>query len=67
MLVRFVPWHVFDVSCHPPHVGLVAPVAHEDVLVCVIEPVCPDGHERVWVCGESGVQVGDAGVQDALV
>ena len=57
-------WHVLLVVCHAPHVGLVAPWVHDEVRVCVIEPVCPCGQESVWVCDGSGVH--DAGV-DGIV
>lgn len=49
--------HVFAV-CQSLHTGLVAFVAHDDVRVCVIEPVWPVGHARVWVCGGSVEQMG---------
>ncbi len=42
--------HVFDVVTHGPHVG----PGHVEVRVCVIEPVCPCGHESVCVWGWSG-------------
>ena len=28
---------------------------HDETLTCVIDPVCPEGHESVWVCVGSGV------------
>jgi hypothetical protein len=34
---------------------------HDDARVCIIEPVCLDGHERVCVCGELGSVVHDGG------
>ena len=54
--------HVFDVVAPPPHAGLVTPVAQDDVLVCVIEPVCPEEQLMVWVCAGSGVQLDDVDV-----
>lgn len=51
--------HVFNVVLHALHVGAFAPVAHTLVRNCVIEPVCPDGHERVCDCEESGEQAVD--------
>lgn len=44
---------VFEVVVHAPHVG----PGHDDVRVSVMEPVCPEGHARVWVSGERGVQL----------
>ena len=46
---------------HPLHVGDVAPAAQLEVRVCVMEPVCPAGHESVCVCAASGVHVAVAG------
>lgn len=48
--------HVFDIVLHAFHVGVVAPVAHTLVRDCAMEPICPNGHESVCACGESGVQ-----------
>jgi len=53
--------HVVAVFVHPLHVGDVAPAAQLDVRVCVMEPVCPAGHESVCVCAASGVHVAVAG------
>ena len=43
---------VLDAVAHALHVG----PGQLDVRVCVIDPVCPVGHESVWVCDGSGVQ-----------
>lgn len=48
---------VLAVVVHGPHVGAVAPAAHDDVRVCVIFPVWPARHASVWAWEESGVQV----------
>ena len=63
----FAAAQVLDVVVHGPQVGAVAPVAQLEVLVCVMEPVCPVGQERVCVWGEvgSGVQVGGVTVRVA--
>jgi|GEM_PF-4966084 len=39
------PLHVFEVSDQEDHVG----PGHDDVRVCVIDPLCPTGQEIVWV------------------
>lgn len=49
--------HVFDVVLHALHVGDVAPAAQDELRVCVMEPVCPAGHARVWVSCGRGVHV----------
>jgi hypothetical protein len=48
---------VEEVVCHALHVGVVAPVAHKDVRVCMTVPVCPVGHASVCVCAGCGVHV----------
>jgi len=47
---------VLLVVFHEDHVG----PGHDDVRVCVIDPLCPTGQERVCVSGEeeSGEQPG---------
>ena len=49
---------VLDVVVHAPHVG----PGQVETLVCVMEPVCPAGHDSVCVCAGRGVQVGVAQV-----
>jgi hypothetical protein len=62
--------HVFVLVTHSFHVGDFAPLKHELVRVCMIEPACPAAHESVLVCGASGMQetevVGLAGVVEAI-
>ena len=49
---------VLEVVVHAPHVG----PEQVETLACVMEPVCPAGHESVCVWAGRGVQVGVAQV-----
>jgi hypothetical protein len=53
---------VFVVVDQALHVGDTALLVQLELLVCVIEPVCPVGHESVCDWGESGTQVADVDV-----
>ena len=53
---------LFVVVCQELQMGLAAPIAHDEVRVWVIEPVCPEGHAMVCVSLGSGVHATALGV-----
>ena len=65
--VLCVEVHVLLVVTQSPHVGVLPPDAQADVLVWVMAPVCPSGHERVRISDGCGVQDGDDTLQEANV
>ena len=59
--------HEFAVVVQVPQLGVVAPVAQTLVRDCVMLPVCPAGHARVWDCEGSGEHEAAATTHDAAV